>query len=215
MPDITISPPSIGMEAYFTFKEPVIKHIRDKLNTDDSAIMLKVIGVNNLRSLLEAELRDPYVDTYAPLGISDQDYRKDVLDDVPLYVFSYRDMAGKTVYIKSPLNYIAGFSLTLDIVYTNRLVVMDLQKLPNTLDPVVVFSDLSDMVYDRLGVRPTFKEVSIGEPELVTREEHLVRETMRTEGISVHKSTAAALAEITLKYNQLTARLTAMNIILG
>lgn len=215
MPSITVSPPSIGLEAYFSFKEPVLSFIQSKLNTNETSIKLKVIGVNNLRGLLEAELRDPFVDTYNPMGITVEEYKADVLNDVPLFVLSYRGIDGKPIYVKAPLNYISEYSNTLDILYTNRLIVMDMNKLPSTLDTVVLFDELSDMVFDRFGVRPMFKEVSIGEPEKVQREEHELRETVRKQAITVFKSSRTNLAELTLKYNELVSRLNDLNIILS
>ena len=213
--EITVSPPTVGQEAYFKFKNPVLAYAQSKLNTNESSILLKVIGINNLRGLLEAELRDPYVDTYAPMGILAQDYRDDVLNDIPLYVFSYKDMGGNIVYIKAPLNYIQEYSGTLDINYTNRLIVLEMGKLPATLDTVVIFQELQDLVYDKLGVTPTAKEISVGEPERIERADHELRESIRKQSIQVAKSTKSALAEITHKYNELTARLSDMGIVLG
>lgn len=215
MVEITVSAPAVGQEAYFKFKNPVLTYVQSKLNTNEASILLKVIGINNLRGLLEAELRDPYVDTYAPMGIGVQDYRDDVLNDIPLYVFSYRDMGGNIVYLKAPLNYIQEYSGTLDINYTNRLIVLEMGKLPATLDTVVIFQELQDLVYDKLGVTPTAKEISIGEPEKIERADHELRESIRKQSIQVAKSTKAALAEITHKYNELTARLSDMGIVLG
>lgn len=213
--EITVSAPTVGQEAYFKFKNPVLSYVQSKLNTNESSILLKVIGINNLRGLLEAELRDPYVDTYAPMGIPVQDYRDDVLNDIPMYVFSYKDMGGNIVYIKAPLNYIQEYSGTLDINYTNRLIVLELGKLPATLDTVVIFQELQDLVYDKLGVTPTAKEISVGEPEKIERSDHELRESIRKQSIQVAKSTKATLAEVTHKYNELTARLSDMGIVLG
>jgi hypothetical protein len=215
MPEITVSPPGLELEAYFSFKEPILTHIRNKLNTNEDSIQLKVIGINNLRSLIESELRDPYTDTYTPLGISSQDYRRDVLNDVPLYVFAYVSTTGRTTYVKCPLSYISDYSLVADILYTNRVIVVDLNKLPKALDTTVVFAELSDMIHDRLGVRPQIKEVSVGEMQKITREEYQIRESIRTQLITVRKSNRTMLAEITLKHDQLLSRLNDLNISLG
>lgn len=215
MSTVTISTPALGLQAYFSFKEPVLSYVRNKLNTSDSAILLKVIGINNLKALLESELRDPFIDAYNPIGISSQEYKRDVLDDIPLYVFAHTALSGKVTYVKCPLSYISDYSLTTDMLYTNKLVVIDLQRLPQGLDTVSLFPDLSDLVYSKLGVLPAIKEVSIGNPEKITREEYELRESMRLQGVSVNKCNATLLAEMTHKYNQLVARLSAINISLG
>jgi hypothetical protein len=215
MPDITVSPPGLGLEAYFTFKEPVLTHIRNKLNTNEDSVQLKVIGINNLKSMIESELRDPYTDTYAALGISNQDFRRDVLNNIPLYLFAYYPTPTRTVYIKCPLNYIQDHSLVSDILYTNRVIIIDMNKLPKAQDTTFLFDELSDLVYDRLGMRPQLKEVSLGDAESVTREEFQIRESIRTQSATVRKSNRTMLAEITLKHNQLLARLNTLNITLG
>jgi hypothetical protein len=215
MPEITISPPGLGVQAYFGFKEPVLSAIRNRLNTNEGLIALKVIGINDLKSLIEAELRDPFVDAYSPLGISSEDYKRYVLNGVPLYVFAYTPAIGRVVYLKCPLNYINEHSLVSDILYTNRVIVMDLAKLPKDLSTVEIFQSLSNLVFDTLGVRPEIKEVSVGEPEKTTRADHALRESIRTQAITLRKSERTRLAEITLKHDQLMARLDDLNITLG
>lgn len=215
MPDITISPPALGTQAYFNFKNPVAGYIKNKLNCGDNGILLTVIGINNLKSLMEVELRDPFIDSYNPMGILKTEYMNDVLNEVPLYVFAYQPPGGKKVYIKSPLNYIADFSIGNDIIYTNRLVMLDLGKLPIDLDTVIMFDDLSDFVYDRFGIRPDLKEVSVGDPEKTTREDHALRQAIRTNSITVRKSKTAQFMELSHKYNQLINRLDELGIVLG
>lgn len=215
MSEITVSPPTLNLQAYFSFKEPVFSRIRNKLNTREDSVELKVIGINSLKAMIESELRDPYVDTYQPLGIPDIDYRRDVLNSVPLYVLSHTNPLGRVTYFKCPLNYIADYSLVADILYTNRVVVIDMGKLPKALDTTVIFNELSDMVFDRLGVRPQLKEVSIGEPEAVVREDFQTRESIRLQSVTVNKSNRTRLAEMTLKHDQLLARINQLNITLG
>lgn len=215
MPSISVSPPGLELVAYFSFKEPALTYVRNKLNTNESSVLLKVIGVNNLKSMIEAELRDPFIDTYNPIGISSQEYKREVLDEVPLYVFSHTSKTGKVTFIKCPLSYVSDYSLTSDILYVNKLLVIDLKKLPTGLNTVVIFQELSDLVYDRFGVRPQIKEVSVGDPENTTREDYENREAIRTSTITVKKSNSVMLSEITLKYNQLVGRLSDLNISLG
>lgn len=215
MPEITVSPPSLNLKAYFSFKEPVFSRIRNKLNTNEDSIELKVIGINSLRSMIESELRDPYVDTYQPLGIADIDYRRDVLNEVPLYVFSHTSPTNRVTYFKCPLSYIVEYSLVSDILYTNRVIVIDMAKLPKSLDTTVVFDELSDLVFDALGVRAEIKEVSVGQAQAVTRQEFQTRESIRQQSITVRKSTRTRLAEMTLKHDQLLARINQLNIVLG
>lgn len=215
MPDISVIPPAIFQEAYFSFKEPVAKYVRNKLNTIDVSIKFSVTSVMSMRELLEVELRDPYKEVYGVLEISDYEYRKDVLNNIPIYTLRNVSMTGVVSYLRVPLNYISEYGSVSDIFYTNRLLVIDLGKLPKDLSLDYIHTDLRDMVQTRVGVSVMIKEVSIGNPDKISMEEYKTREAIRVNSISVRKTTAYLLAEITHKYNEVIRRLTEMGISLG
>ena len=71
MPDITVTQPSVGLEARFTFKDPAARYIKSKLNTQEDMILLTATSISNMRELIELDMRNPFQDTYAPLGLND------------------------------------------------------------------------------------------------------------------------------------------------
>lgn len=215
MPDVSINTPSVGLEAYFTFKDPINYHIRNKFNLNSLSIKLKVISVISMRDMIRNDLRDPFTELYAPAAIAEVEYKKDLLDNIPVISFSYRDRQGVERYIRSPLNYIESISNISNKEYVNKLLVIDLNRLPKELDTSVFFADLADFVESRLGVNPQIKEVAVGEVEMVDNIEHDTRETVRKNMVTVYKTQQVRLQEALLDKDQILNRLQEMGISLG
>lgn len=215
MPSITIQIPNVGIEAYFVFKDPIHTYIKNTYNLDSLAIKLKVISVISMKDMIRNDLRDPYTNIYLPATISEVEYKKDLIDNVPIVSFSFRDDNGVERFIRSPLNYILSVSSITSIEYINKLIVIDLNKLPISMDITAHFTDLSSFIDSRFGVLPEIKEVALGTVELVTQTEHNTRETIRTNSLTVFKTTEIQLQELNVKYNNLIDRLTTLGISLG
>lgn len=215
MPEITIGPLEINQESYFTFKEPVNTHLKNKYNLDSLTIKLKVVSIISMRDTLRNDLRDPYTEIYAPAGISEVDYKKDLIDHISIISFSYTDIQNIERFIRVPLNYIDSVANLTNVEYINKIIAIDLNKLPVDLDTTLFFTDLSDFISSRLGITPQIKEIGIGNILLVTPIEHTTRETVRTNAITVFKTLSTQLAETNLKHDQLLLRLQALNISLA
>lgn len=215
MTDVTVSPPSIGLQAFFSFKEPVATYVRSKMNSNQLSFKFAVSSILSMKEMIELELRDPFAEVYNLLGISDYDYRRDVVNNVPIFALKSVDHIGGVVYIKVPLNYIQEYGTISEVVYTNRVLVIDLGKLPKDLSMEYCFADILDAVRTRTGVSGEIKEASLGEPQKVAREDHEIRDTIRLNSITVKKTKAIELAELTLKYDQLLQRISDLGISLA
>lgn len=215
MPDVTIHQPSAGLEAYFTFKEPFNYYIKNRYNLSSLSIKLKVISIISMRDTIRSDLRDPFSEIYTPAGVDEVEFKKDLNDGIPIITFYYIDRNDIEQFIRVPLNYVDTISSISDIEYVNKLIVIDLNKLPIGLDLSVFFADLADFVETRVGVVPEVKEVSVGAVETVDSVEHETRETIRTNAVTVYKTLATQLAETTNSRDQILNRLAAMNIVLG
>lgn len=113
------------------------------------------------------------------------------------------------------MNYIESISSISNIEYINKLILLDLNRLPTTVDTTIFFTELKDFIETRLGIIPEIKEVNIGEIELVDPTEHERRETIRRNTVTVYKTLSTRLEEMTLLYNQLLIRLEQLKITLG
>jgi hypothetical protein len=213
--EISVNVPSIGFQAYFTFKEPFNTFFKAKYNLDSLTTKLSVISVISMRDMIRNDLRDPFTEIYEVAGLTEVDYKTDLLDNLPIVSFSFRDLLGVEKYLRCPLNYIESYTNISNIEYINKLFVIDLNKLPVDLDLSVHINDLKDFIESRVGITPDIKEVSVGDVELVDLNEHNIRETIRTNAVTVHKTLSTQLQELNLKYNELLNRLQTLGITLG
>lgn len=215
MPDVTINVPSISQESYFTFKEPINTYFKNKFNLDSLTIKLKVISIISMRDMIRTDLRDPFSELYIPAGLNEIEYKKDLRDNINIVSFSFRDLAGIEKYARCPINYIDSISNISNKEYINKMIILDLNRLSSDFDTTVFFNDLSDFIESRIGIIPNIKEVNIGDVEFVTPDEHNIRETVRSNMVTVHKTLSTQLQEANLRYDQVLQRLQVMNITLG
>lgn len=215
MPDVTINTPSIGLQSYFTFKDPINTYFKNKFNLDSLTIKLKVISIISMRDMIRNDLRDPFSEIYVPAGLSELEYKKDLRDEIAIISFSFVDIQGVTKFCRCPINYVQSIADISNKEYINKMIVLDLNRLHSDLDTTVFFTDLADFIESRLGIIPAIKEVNIGDVEFVTPDEHVVRETVRTNMVTVHKTLSTQLEEANLRYDQMVQRLQDLNISLG
>lgn len=215
MSEITVAVPSVGTEAYFTFKEPFNTFISNRFNINAANIKLKVISVIAMRDVIRTDLRDPYTDLYDPAGLTEVQFKLDLKNHVPLISLSFKTEEGVERYIRVPLNYVSEVSTASSIEYLNRLLVIDLGALPRDLDLEVHYQDIQDLIATRFGVQPELKDVTVGNVQLVSPQEHRTRETVRNNSVSVHKTLAIQLKEATESRDQILNRLNDLGIALG
>lgn len=215
MPNVTVHAPNINLEGYFTFKEPMNYYVRNKYNLDENAVKLKVVSLISMGDIIVNDLRDPYTDLYEPAGISEGSYKKDLIDKIPLVTLAFISDTCNDRFLRVPLNYIASISNISDVDYHNKVILVDLNRLPVSLKLDSIFSDLEDFIETRLGIYPTLKVVSLGKVELVSVSENVTRESVRKRMVTVHKTNEILLEEITTRHNELLNRLDELGIVLS
>jgi len=216
MPEITVNVPSLNLEAYFTFKEPVNTYFKNKYNLNSLNKKLKVISIITMKDMIRNDLKDPYTELYTVLGIIEEvEYKKDLNDNIPIISFSFRDDLGIERFLRCPLNYIESYTLISNIEYINKLIVLDLGMLPKNLDISMFYDDFKDYIETRLGVNSELKEVEIGNIELISENEHEIRETIRNNTKTVYKTCYTLYEEEKNKNTELLLRLQTLGISLG
>lgn len=206
MPSVTVSTPTIEFEGYFIFKDPFASYLRNKYNIKDQSQKLKVVSTISMTDMIRTDQKDPFTSLYLPASISEADYKQDLVNNVPIISLFYVDERGIEVTFRVPLSYINDISEVSNVEYINKMIVIDLNRLPLNLDTTVFFTDISDYIQTHLGLTPEINEVNIGQVELVTSAENATRETVRQNSITVRKSLTTQLAELTLQYNSLVAQ---------
>lgn len=215
MREVTVRIPSVGLEGLFTFKEPFNTAIKNRNNINVSPIKLKVVSVITMKDMVRTDLRDPFTLIYEPATLTEVDYKKDLIDNIPIISLLYINEFDVESYIRVPLNYIESISSLTDIEYYNKLIILDMGWLPSSVDLTVFFDDMKVFVESRTGVNPDAKEVTVGVPETVDQDEHELKETIRNNTVTVYKTTQVQLEELKIKYDQLVGRLNELNIVLG
>lgn len=213
--EVTVAIPSVGTEAYFTFKDPYNLYIKNKFNINTLSTKLKVISVISMRDMIRTDLRDPFTEIYEVANLSEVEYKRDLKDNVYLISFSLKTCDGVERYLRIPLNYIAEVSSPSSVEYANRVLMIDLGSLPLTLDLTPLFVDLADFAASRTGVTPVIKDVSVGEVLELNQNDHETRETIRQNSVTVHKTLSVQLEEERHMKDQILNRLNLLGIVLG
>ena len=215
MPSVDIVVPSIGQEVLISLKEPFHTYVKNKHNLDSLTKKMTVVSVISMEDTIRNDLRDPFSDLYLNAGVGEVEYKKDLLNKIPIISFSFRDSLNVERFFRVPINYIAAIENTYNVEYINKLIVIDLNKLPTDVDTTAIFPELTDFIEERIGIKPDMKEVALGDIELIDDIEHGLRETVRKNMVTVNKTMAIQFQELQLKHNQLLERLSQLNIVLG
>lgn len=215
MQTVTMACPPAGLQAYFQFKEPVTRYLQNRLGTTVTKFLLRVSAINELREMLQSELRDPYLEAYAPSEIPQAQYTQDLKDNIQILTFKYTAPDSTVKYIRIPLTMVASYADVAEVYYFDRNIVLNLGLLPESLDTSILRSELVDFVRARTGVIATVKEVQLGDPVAISQELHTTNETVRTNSITVYKSLTVQLEEMTVKHHAVLQRLQDIGITLG
>lgn len=158
------------------------------------------------------DLKNPYIEIYTPAGAQESDYSRDLENNVPIISFQ---VTGTSTIFRVPFTYVSGLLDVSNIEYINKLIVIDLGKVPASLDTTAYFTDFLKFVYDNTGIHAQAKEVAIGNPVYITQEEHDTREAIRQNAPNIYQTSNMQLQQLQLKYNELVNRLTQLGIVLG
>lgn len=215
MTDVTVSIPAVGLKSHFSFKEPFSSYVKSQLNTSDSLVSLTVSGVSEMEEMLAVTGTDPYQSVYAPVGISEYDYRADFIEGIPVLTLKHVSSVNEIKYIRVPLNYILSHSDVQDIAYHDKVIIIGLGSLPVDLDTSVVFDQIQDTIHQQLGLTSEIKEVTTGQAVMVTSEQHQLRTTVIKNRKTVFKTPYTRLSELEYAHTQLLNRLQTLNISLS
>lgn len=215
MAELTINLPSPGLEGVFHFKEPYGLYLRNQFGLVSNSIRMKVVSVISLKDNIRNDARDPFSELYSPLGISESDYKLDVVNGVPIISLSFLNDKDVERIFRVPASYIESIDDLSNVDYLNRFILIDLNKLPITLDTTVLFPDIRDKIINSLGIPDEniiIKEVSLGGVESISTEEHDMREVIRQGVITENQTLSARLTELELLYSSLVDRLDTIGI---
>lgn len=219
MSELTISVPVPGTKAVFEFKEPFRSYVKNTFRFNTNSTRMEVLSVISMKDNVVNDARDPFSKIYDPAGLTQEEYKKDVVNGIPIISLKFEDKKGVTKYLRVPASYISSITETGVVEYIDKMLVIDLGSLPIELDvvsPIVtivrdVLSDLLGVVDNTTGL-PKIHEVSVGNIEMVPYTEHELREQLReqTQQLDHHLETSSEFWKA--RYDQLVDYLDANNI---
>lgn len=215
MTAVTIAQPSVGLQAYFEFKDPVAGTLRTSMTLPQNAAMLRVSSVITVTELQATSSADVFDFVYAPLGISADAFKDDLAEDVVILTLRYEIAPDKSRFLRVPLSFVQGYGNAGDIPYVNKHWVIDLGHLPSGIDTTIHFEDLKDFILTRLGIQCLPREVSTGEALQVEQAEHDIRESIRANIALVRPSLTTQLETLQHQYSQVMLRLQQLGVSLG
>ena len=215
MQKATVACPSQGTEAYFTFKEPMLRSLQSRLGVSSTQILLRVSAVNEMREMLQSELRDPFLEAYAPANIEQSQYKQDLRDNLPVITFKYTTPSDTVKYVRVPLSFLQDCSQTTEVPYYNKTLVVDLGPQYQHLDLSPIHTDLLDFIKARTGIDAALKEVTMGDAALITADEHAIREAVRINSTTVTQTLSTQLVTLQQQYQGIIQRLNELGIVLG
>lgn len=145
---------------------------------------------------------DPFNNIYAPAGLTEADFFKDVNDGVLVYVLR----SDGEEWIQIPSSYISEIPNTTGVEYRNYSIVVSLGGIPTTFDFEVLMKDMESIARDSLGVDANVSLVPTSDKYYVPYDEHQTYENARDNNITHRKSFRALYLEALNKINALSAQ---------
>lgn len=150
----------IGISGLFTFLEPY--------NTDTfQSVKYTVVGIRTLDELRLDEV-DPLNNIYIRMGMTEDDYKDDIKNDIPMIVL--KSNGDKLTYI--PLDRISKLPSTSGVAYQRKLISIDLGMLPDNYILTDLMSDLKDTCMQAIPIEPDVTLNNMGDICYKTDEEH-------------------------------------------
>lgn len=164
--------PEIGVKGLYSVKEP----FNTKLLT---GVLYEPVSVRTISDLVSDGV-DPFTEIYAPMSISQDDYVKDVAAGV--LIVAFRADSGNIVRV--PNTYITGQPDIGGVPYRTLMLAIQLAPIPDSLDLTVIQNQISDLVFDTLGVRSPVIPIVASPPTVLSQAEHDATEAARKHNIA-------------------------------
>ena len=206
MAELSISLPAPGTTSVYTFKEPFRSYLKNNHRFNTDGVRMKIVSIININDNIRTDLVDPYTTLYSPVGVSESDYKQDIIDNVPLVTFTFTDADDIIQYFRVPASYIADVSSIGNVDYIHKTLVLDLGLLPVDLNVADMLKDvLPTLVKNITGStgplgssEPKLYEVGLGAIVTKSSDEHESLEIIRTGYID----TTDTLEEVSNTYKQ-------------
>jgi hypothetical protein len=171
----------------------------------NSRLIHECIGVETINGLI-AKGDDPFADIYEPAGLTDSQFNAD--SDAGIRIITLQAATGEILYI--PEIYIEAIPDANGVPYRIVMLGISLSAIPDDMDITDLKTEISDMVFNYIGVRSEIKEVVYGEPSILTQEEHTAVDQARISHITNNVSSRLRVTQLEAIVSDLTIKIQAL-----
>ena len=164
-------------------------------------LVYQCIAVETIDGLL-AKGDDPFGEIYEPNSIEESQFNLD--SDTGVRIITWRAGTGEIVSI--PETYISSIPDANGVPYRCTMLGISLSAIPDELDIADLKEEISDLVFNYLGVRSEIKEVVYGDPSILSVEEHVAVDQARVANITNNVSSRLRVEQLTAIVNDLTQK---------
>lgn len=188
--------PTVGMSGLFSLKAPYTNLLRPQIE-------YTCIAVTNLHGAI-ANGQDPLNDVYLANGDTEANYEADLA--LNHCVLTLQSGTGDQVVV--PNSALNGLPLADGVRYMSSVLGISLSALPEDFDLTQLKTDISDLVFEAIGVRSTVYASTVGGSLIVSHETHEAIEAARVANVVIKPSNLALVEQLQLEKTALAARLT-------
>lgn len=190
--------PTVGMAGLYTLKAPYTNLLR-------AQVEYTCIGVINLSGAL-ADGQDPWTDIYLANGDTEANYQHDL--SLNHCLVTLQSATGDQVTV--PNSALNGLPNGDGVRYVSTVMGISLSALPEDYDLTQLKADISDLVFETVGVRSTVYATTIGGTLVLSHDTHEAIEAARLANIELQPSNLALVEQLQLEKTALQAQLTAL-----
>lgn len=175
---------TIGLSGRYDLSAPFNTLINNQLS-------YTCVAIESIASL-QIKGGDPFTDIYLPVKLSLQRFNYDDELGIPLYTLQSKN--GEVLVIPG-LNIIKLPDVN-GVRYSNVMLGISLSALPDQQDLSSIKTEISDLIFNRVGVRSEVKSIVFGTSSIVSQQKHASLEIARKENVTNNKSNLSTLTDL-------------------
>lgn len=189
---------TVGMKGVVIATAPFDAYVNPRL-------IHECIGVETIDGLL-AKGDDPFTDIYEPVGLTEDQFNVD--SDAGIRIITFQAATGEILYV--PEVYIEAIPDANGVPYRCVMLGISLSAIPDDMDITDIKTEISDMVFNYIGVRSEIKEVAYGEPSILSPEEHAAVEQARISHITNNVSSRLRVTQLEAMVSDMSIKIQAL-----
>ncbi len=187
--------PAVGMAGLYSLKAPYANLLRPQIEYTCTAVV-------NLQGAI-ADGQDPYTDVYKANGDTDENYEADLALNHCLITLQ----SGLGDVVIAPASAMNGLPIADGVRYMSAVLGISLSALPEDYDLTIIKQDISDLIFDKLGVRSTVYGSTVGGTMILSHAAHTAIEAARVANVQINVSDRAMVVQLQQEKTKLQAQL--------